>query len=172
VGGLAREGYTLGALNFAVAPRSFLASLRVLCAGAIVGSCQLLVAAEAVPTPVDEVLAQNRRLQEQLNVQQKIIEELQAQVTAVAKNNQRLAVELGGTYVDFERLGAGRGWESALNARVGRLNSPLGEEYLVRDAVTNPSISHSLADTVCGGITMRISPSSAGWAGIRGAGCT
>jgi len=36
--------------------------------------------------------------------------------------------------------------ERQLNLRVGRLYIPFGEEYLVRNAINNPLISHSLSD--------------------------
>jgi hypothetical protein len=52
----------------------------------------------------------------------------------------------GEIYVDFERAGRAFGWGRALNFRMGRLNIPFGEEYLVRDAINNPLITHSLAD--------------------------
>lgn len=54
--------------------------------------------------------------------------------------------ELGELYVDFENVLGRLGYDGLLNVRVGRLNIPFGEEYLVRSPVTNPLISHSLAD--------------------------
>ena len=33
-----------------------------------------------------------------------------------------------------------------LNVRAGRIDVPFGEEYLMRDAIDNPLISHSLPD--------------------------
>jgi len=55
-------------------------------------------------------------------------------------------IYLGEIFVDFERAGRALGLGRELNLRVGRLNLPFGEEYLVRDAINNPLISHSLAD--------------------------
>lgn len=55
-------------------------------------------------------------------------------------------IYLGELYVDFERAGRAFGWERALNLRVGRFNLPYGEEYLVRDVISNPLITHSLMD--------------------------
>jgi hypothetical protein len=54
--------------------------------------------------------------------------------------------QLGELYVEFE--GLSRFWtnEQLLNARVGRFDIPFGEEYLTRDAIDNPLISHSLPD--------------------------
>ena len=54
--------------------------------------------------------------------------------------------KLGELYVDFEHLA--RYWSDTrwLNLRVGRIDIPFGEEYLVRDVMDNPLISHSLSD--------------------------
>jgi uncharacterized coiled-coil protein SlyX len=54
--------------------------------------------------------------------------------------------ELGEMYVDFENVSAAWGMPGLLNVRVGRLWIPFGEEYLQRSPLTNPLISHSLAD--------------------------
>ncbi len=54
--------------------------------------------------------------------------------------------QLGELYVDFENVSAVWGQPGLLNVRVGRLNIPFGEEYLVRGPVSNPLISHSLSD--------------------------
>ena len=53
---------------------------------------------------------------------------------------------LGELYVDFENIL--RSWtdENYLSLRVGRIDIPFGEEYLVRDVIDNPLISHSLGD--------------------------
>jgi hypothetical protein len=52
---------------------------------------------------------------------------------------------VGELYVDFEQL-AKRWNERWLNVRVGRFDTPFGEEYLRRDAIDNALISHSLSD--------------------------
>lgn len=54
--------------------------------------------------------------------------------------------KLGELYVDFEHLT--RRWSDTrwINLRFGRLDIPFGEEYLSRDAIDNPLISHSLSD--------------------------
>ena len=54
--------------------------------------------------------------------------------------------EVGELYVDFENVSKLWGQESLLNARLGRIDIPFGEEYVVRDAIDNPLISHSLSD--------------------------
>jgi hypothetical protein len=51
--------------------------------------------------------------------------------------------ELGELYAEFENLG---GKENLLNIRFGRFDIPFGEEYLRRDAIDNPFVSHSLSD--------------------------
>jgi hypothetical protein len=53
---------------------------------------------------------------------------------------------LGEIYVDFE--GVSRLWNKPgmLGLRVGRIDLPFGEEYVSRDAIDNPLISHSLSD--------------------------
>jgi hypothetical protein len=54
--------------------------------------------------------------------------------------------QFGELYVDFERLGAPWDRPDSLNLRVGSVNTPFGEEYLVRGPVENPLVSHSLSD--------------------------
>jgi hypothetical protein len=53
---------------------------------------------------------------------------------------------LGELYVDFENVL--RHWtdKNYLSVRVGRIDIPFGEEYLVRDVVDNPLVSRSLSD--------------------------
>jgi len=53
---------------------------------------------------------------------------------------------LGELYVDFE--GVSRLWNQPgmLGLRVGRIDVPFGEEYITRDVIDNPLISHSLVD--------------------------
>jgi hypothetical protein len=55
-------------------------------------------------------------------------------------------LRLGELYLDFENLS--RLWkrDGQLNLRLGRFDIPFGEEYLTRDAIDNPLISHSLSD--------------------------
>lgn len=51
--------------------------------------------------------------------------------------------ELGELYAEFENIG---GKENLFNIRFGRFDIPFGEEYLTRDAIDNPFVSHSLSD--------------------------
>lgn len=53
---------------------------------------------------------------------------------------------LGEYYVDLENVSGAWGRDRLLNVRVGRFNIPFGEEYQVRDMLSNPLISHSVAD--------------------------
>lgn len=55
-------------------------------------------------------------------------------------------VNLGEIYLDFEDLSRFWGREYPLTLRAGRFNIPFGEEYVSRDAIDNPLISHSLGD--------------------------
>jgi hypothetical protein len=52
-------------------------------------------------------------------------------------------LQLGELYIDFEDVG---NRNRAFNIRAGRFDTPFGEEYLTRDAIDNPLISHSLSD--------------------------
>lgn len=52
---------------------------------------------------------------------------------------------VGELYFDVEDLWSS-GRDYSLSLRAGRMNLPFGEEYLVRNVMDNPLISHSLAD--------------------------
>lgn len=55
-------------------------------------------------------------------------------------------LHLGELYIDVEDISKLWGKTGQLNARVGRLYVPFGEEYLTRFAIDDPLISHSLSD--------------------------
>lgn len=57
-----------------------------------------------------------------------------------------LHAQLGEAYLDFENVSKLWGKENQLSIRAGRMDVPFGEEYLYRDAIDNPLISHSVAD--------------------------
>src|SRR5204862_1142451 len=57
-----------------------------------------------------------------------------------------LSLQLGELYVDFENISRLWDRDRMLNLRVGRMDTPFGEEYQTRDAIDNPLISHSLSD--------------------------
>ncbi|MBS0664800.1 MAG: hypothetical protein JSR48_16150 [Verrucomicrobia bacterium] len=54
--------------------------------------------------------------------------------------------QFGELYVEFGGLGSALGSPDALTVRVGSVNIPFGEEYQVRNPLSNPLISHSLSD--------------------------
>jgi hypothetical protein len=53
---------------------------------------------------------------------------------------------VGEIYVDFENVSSLWNVDRLLNVRAGRVDVPFGEEYLTRDAIDNPLISHSVSD--------------------------
>jgi hypothetical protein len=55
-------------------------------------------------------------------------------------------VHIGEVYIDWENPFAQFLGERHLNIRFGRFDIPFGDEYLLRDPIDNPLISHSLAD--------------------------
>lgn len=57
-----------------------------------------------------------------------------------------LNAKLGEAYLDFESVSKLWGKEGQLGIRLGRMDVPFGEEYLYRDAIDNPLVSHSVAD--------------------------
>ena len=56
------------------------------------------------------------------------------------------SLQLGELYVDFENVSRLWHQDKLLNLRIGRMDIPFGEEYLVRDSIDNPLITHSLSD--------------------------
>lgn len=55
---------------------------------------------------------------------------------------------LGELYVDFENVSGLWGSDNLLNLRLGRFYIPFGKEYIVRNPIPNPLISHSLSGVV------------------------
>lgn len=55
-------------------------------------------------------------------------------------------VEFGEFYVEFENISKWWRQENQLNARLGQMYIPFGEEYISRNAIDNPLITHSLVD--------------------------
>lgn len=53
---------------------------------------------------------------------------------------------MGEVYVDFENVSSAWGADGLLSVRLGRIEIPFGEEYLRRDPISNPLVTHSLAD--------------------------
>jgi hypothetical protein len=69
-----------------------------------------------------------------------------SELNLAARTSDDLELTLGELYLDFENVSKVWDAERQLNIRVGRMDVPFGEEYLYRDAIDNPLISHSLAD--------------------------
>src|SRR5258708_260009 len=69
-----------------------------------------------------------------------------AEINLAAREADGNETYLGEFYLDWENIHPLWGQERLLNLRIGRMDIPFGEEYLMRDAVDNPLISHSLSD--------------------------
>jgi hypothetical protein len=69
-----------------------------------------------------------------------------AELDVVTREANDEFFHLGKLYIDFENVL--RLWtdHNFLSVRAGRIDIPFGEEYLVRDVIDNPLISHSLGD--------------------------
>jgi hypothetical protein len=68
------------------------------------------------------------------------------EVNMVMREEREEYFRIGELYLDFENLGRWFERDRWLNLRAGRFDIPFGEEYLTRDAIDNPLISHSLSD--------------------------
>jgi hypothetical protein len=68
------------------------------------------------------------------------------EINLAQREEPGINVMLGEAYLDFE--GISRLWNNdhMLSLRLGRMDIPFGEEYMQRDAIDNPLISHSLSD--------------------------
>jgi hypothetical protein len=69
-----------------------------------------------------------------------------SEVLLAYPGQQNNNLELGELYVEFEDISKLWDKDDQLNARVGQMNIPFGEEYLTRNAIDNPLISESLLD--------------------------
>lgn len=69
-----------------------------------------------------------------------------SEINAFTREEGGPELKAGELYLDAENLS--RLWQQdrQLNLRVGRLDIPFGEEYISRDAIDNPLVSHSLMD--------------------------
>ena len=68
------------------------------------------------------------------------------ELNIVTREDPNPNLRVGELYVDFENVSRLWHQDRLLNLRVGRMDIPFGEEYLNRDAIDNPLISHSLSD--------------------------
>jgi hypothetical protein len=69
-----------------------------------------------------------------------------AEINFATREEPDVQLHLGELYLDFEDVSQLWGRDHQLNIRAGRIDVPFGEEYLERDAIDNPLISHSLSD--------------------------
>ena len=69
-----------------------------------------------------------------------------AELNLASREEPDVILNLGELYVDVEDISKLWGRTGQLNARIGRLDIPFGEEYLTRDVIDNPLISRSLSD--------------------------
>lgn len=68
------------------------------------------------------------------------------ELNLLTRETNEESLKLGELYMDFENVSKLWDAEGVLNVRFGRFDIPFGEEYLKRDAIDNPLISHSLSD--------------------------
>ncbi len=68
------------------------------------------------------------------------------EVVLAYPGQQDNGIELGELYVEFENISKLWRQDDQLNARLGQMYIPFGEEYLTRNAIDNPLISESLLD--------------------------
>jgi hypothetical protein len=69
-----------------------------------------------------------------------------SEINLMRRESTDVTVQLGECYLDFENISRLWNRDGMLNLRLGRLDIPFGEEYIYRDAIDNPLISHSLSD--------------------------
>ena len=69
-----------------------------------------------------------------------------AEINVFSREESNSNLRPGELYLDVENVSRLWGKDRQLNLRVGRIDIPFGEEYLTRDAIDNPLISHSLMD--------------------------
>ena len=69
-----------------------------------------------------------------------------AELNLATREEPDVNLHLGELYLDVEDISKLWGHPGQLNARVGRMDIPFGEEYITRDVIDNPLISHSLSD--------------------------
>src|SRR5262249_15937035 len=69
-----------------------------------------------------------------------------SEINLMRRESSDLNVQLGECYLDFENISKLWNRDGIVNLRLGREDIPFGEEYIFRDAIDNPLISHSLTD--------------------------
>jgi hypothetical protein len=69
-----------------------------------------------------------------------------AEINLATREEPDVMLHLGEMYLDVEDISKLWGRTGQLNARLGRMDIPFGEEYITRDVIDNPLISRSLSD--------------------------
>jgi len=69
-----------------------------------------------------------------------------SELNITTRDDPNTYLQAGELYVDFENLSRLWNQDGQLSLRIGRMDIPFGEEYLTRDAIDNPLISHSVSD--------------------------
>jgi len=69
-----------------------------------------------------------------------------SELNITTREDPNTYLQAGELYLDFENLSRIWNKQGQLSLRIGRMDIPFGEEYLTRDAIDNPLISHSLSD--------------------------
>jgi hypothetical protein len=69
-----------------------------------------------------------------------------AEINLASRESSDVDLHLGELYLDVEDISQLWGCDRQLNARIGRLDIPFGEEYIYRDVIDNPLISRSVSD--------------------------
>jgi len=70
-----------------------------------------------------------------------------SELNLATREDDDIDLNLGEFYLDFEDISQLWGEKRQLNLRFGRMDIPFGDEYLYRDALDDPLVSHSLIDT-------------------------
>jgi hypothetical protein len=68
------------------------------------------------------------------------------ELNLMTRESYDLSLQLGEAYIDFENISKLWHQDRMLSLRIGRMDIPFGEEYISRDAIDNPLITHSLSD--------------------------
>ena len=68
------------------------------------------------------------------------------ELNLITREAPDLSLHLGEAYLEFENVSRLWNWDRVVSIRAGRMDIPFGEEYMFRDAIDNPLISHSLSD--------------------------
>ncbi len=68
------------------------------------------------------------------------------EIDLATRENPSTQLYVNELYLDFQDVSQLWGRDSQLNFRAGRVNIPFGEEYLMRYAIDDPLISHSISD--------------------------